>query len=221
MKPVDATSTRPPFSVLPTSKPERWVVYSLEWLSDQPPVHVLLGSIPSTEHGTDLVVLGARYDCSTALFDGEKRDHGGYFVEYFVAEEKAPESWKVHRLLQRGFSVTHSDSDQNGDHVAAPTVKDAAARSTGAVPRWKASEAQWPTFGGEPMTFHGQLALYDSPVARTLFTWGMNVYLFSAVNGGDRVFKIVDQDAKLQTAEEHYADEERRAKRLARKRRDG
>lgn len=219
MKQLDASSTRPPFSVLPTTKPVRWIIYDLEWLDDDPPVPVLLGTLPNADGSSELLLLGARYELSRALFNGTPSGHSGHFVEYFVAEEKVPESWKVHRLLQAG-SVTYSDSDQNGDYVPARAVKDAAARSIGAVPRWKASEAQWPTFEGEPMTFHGQLSLPSSATARTLFTYGVNVYLFSAGQDETRLFKIVDQQSKFQTAEEHYAEEERRAKRLARKRRE-
>lgn len=69
------------------------------------------------------------------------------------------------------------------------------------------------------MMFHGQLELEESDLARSFFTWGFNIYLFSAPHRGRRIFKIVWQETSFQTANEHYADEERRAKRAAKRKR--
>ncbi len=65
------------------------------------------------------------------------------------------------------------------------------------------------------MRFLGQLALTDSAVARNLFTWGVNAYLFSAQADDELLFQLFEQEANLQTADEHYADEARRANLLS------
>jgi hypothetical protein len=60
-----------------------------------------------------------------------------------------------------------------------------------------------------PMKFLGQVYLPENDVTRTLLNWDWNVYLFwTHANGANR-FKITDQRTDLQTAEEHYTDEER------------
>jgi len=140
-----------------------------------------------------------------------RRDTGdgeGHFLEYFVLEGSSADGWVLYRLLQRA-SVTHSEENEPGDYLTARDV-DAASQSVEAPPRWKASEAAWPTYAGAPMKFLGQVHLPENDVTRALLNWDWNVYLFWTYANGANRFKIIDQPTDLQTAEEHYADEERR-----------
>lgn len=213
MRALDSTSTKPPWSSIPTSRPTRWSGRSIEWLSDKPPIPVILGAFSATEVGGEIFVLGARYALTEARIEGRSYDQG-FFVEYFVVNETLPGEWKTRRLLQRG-GLTYAQSDDCQGFVAARAIQDPGVQSSFDPPRWKASAAIWPTHNGQPMRFLGQLALTDSAVARTLFTWGVNAYLFTAQADNDLQFQIFEQEANQQTAEEHYADEARRAKLIA------
>ncbi len=197
----------PPVDSLISARPASWQGMRIEWSSSAAPVPVFLGKLPAAnaEGGGELYIFGARYELSDALIDGQLLGPG-YFVEYFVVWEKSPGEWDVQRLLQHR-SVTYSEIDEPRDYVAAESVTDQEALCLNDMPRWKGSEAEWPTCDKRPMLFHGQLALPDTKVARDLFTWGVNIYLFSAQRGGSRLFKIVEQETDLQTAEEHYASE--------------
>jgi hypothetical protein len=179
----------------------------IEWSSKADPVPVFLGKLPASDAQgcSGLYIFGARYELSDALIDGQSLGLG-YFVEYFVIWEKSVGEWAVHRLLQHQ-SVTFSEVDEPRDYVAAKVVADRKALCPNGLPRWKDSEAVWPTCDKKPMTFHGQLALPDTKVARDLFTWGLSIYLFSAQRHGSIFFKIVGQEADFQTAEEHYVSE--------------
>ena len=57
------------------------------------------------------------------------------------------------------------------------------------------------------MVFVGQVAVPDTELTRTLFTWGESAHLFVDPHGDSYVFKVVDQDLDAQTAEEHYASD--------------
>ncbi len=60
------------------------------------------------------------------------------------------------------------------------------------------------------MQFVGQVALPENDVTRTVLTWDVSLYLFwLRVNGHDQ-FKLVEHHPQAQTAEEHYAADERR-----------
>lgn len=197
----------PPVDSLIPARPTSWQGMRIEWSSGAAPVPVFLGKLPASDAGvgSGLYIFGARYELSDALIDGQSLGPG-YFVEYFVVWEKSVREWAVHRLLQHQ-SVTFSEVDEPRDYVAAKAVVDRKALCPNGPPRWKDSEAVWPTCDKKPMTFNGQLALPDTKVARDLFTWGLNIYLFSAQRGGSMFFKIVGQETDFQTAEEHYASE--------------
>ena len=184
-----------------------WQGMRIEWSSTSAPVPVFLGKLPAAnaEGSGELYIFGARYELSDALIDGQSLGPG-YFVEYAVVWEKSPGEWTARRLLQHQ-SVTFSEADEPRDYVAAKCVTDRKALCPNGPPRWKDSEAVWPTCDKKPMTFRGQLALPDTKVARDFFTWGVNIYLFAAQRSGSSVFKIVGQEAEFQTAEEHYASE--------------
>jgi hypothetical protein len=179
----------------------------IEWFSRAAPVPVVLGKVPASDAAGErgLYIFGARYELSDALIDGQSLGPG-YFVEYFVIWEESVGEWAVHRLLQRQ-GVIFSEVDESSDYVAAKAVADRKALCPNGPPRWKDSEAVWPTCDKIPMTFHRRLALPDTKVARDLFTWGLSIYVFSAQGGGSILFRIVGQETDFQTAEEHYASE--------------
>jgi hypothetical protein len=152
----------------------------------------------------DVHLMGARYDLAEALVGGDARGDG-YFLEYFVAEQTTGR-WSLHRLLQ-SVSVTSSERDEKADYVPAVDVRDPRSLSLGEPPKWKVSEAVWPTSDGKPMTFLGQLELPDSELTRRLLTWEITLFLFA--NGAELQFKVVEQDTTAQTAEDHYRHEDK------------
>ena len=152
---------------------------TLEWLSERKPVPVFVESfgVPSQPAETPVFLFGTRYDLSEVLCEGETLGDGeGYFVEYFEVEESPAGGWLLHRLLQRA-SVTYSEEDDPDDSLPAREVG-ASSRSVDAPPRWKSSEAEWPTYAGAPMKFLDQVELPETEVTRTLLTWNTNVFLF-------------------------------------------
>lgn len=190
---------------LPSDKPTRWMAMALEWPSDEPPTPVYIGELPQALAPEMLHVLGVRYDLDGVMRGGERLPPG-FFVEYLVVEERAVGPWTLHRLSQSA-SPTYSEHEEPDDLVRARSVKRPAEFSLGVPPRWKASEAWWPTMRGKPMIFHGQLELRDSKVARQHLSWGFALFLFSANDGESRSYKIVEQDLNSQSASDHYAEE--------------
>jgi hypothetical protein len=207
VRPIAVGSVMPPISALISKKPRSWQGMPIDWSSDAAPVPVFLGKLSAVkaEGCGEVYVFGARYELADALIGGQSLGPG-YFVEYFVAEERSPGEWSIHRLLQRQ-SVTFSEGDEPGDFVAADSVADKKVLCLDGLPKWKGSEAVWPTYGKKPMRFYGQLTLPDTKVARELFTWGMNIYLFSTQRDDSTIFKIVAQETDFQAAAEHYASE--------------
>ncbi len=207
LRPIAAGTVIPPADLLTWEKPSSWQGMRVEWSSTAAPVPVLLGKLPAldTEGGGELCIFGSRYELSDALIDGQPLG-AGYFVEYVIVWERSAGDWVRHRLLQHE-SVTFSEVGEPDDYLAAKVVVDREAFCPNGPPKWKDSEAVWPTCGTKPMMFHGQLALPDSKVARDLFTWGLSIYLFSAQRGDSIVFKIIEQETDFQTADEHYASE--------------
>jgi hypothetical protein len=205
--PIAVGVVMPPVESLVQARPISWQGMRIEWTSRAAAVPVFLGKLPASdaEGGRELFIFGARYKLSEALIDGQSLGPG-YFVEYFVVREESVGKWVVHRLLQHQ-SVTFCEADEPGDYAAASLVVDRNTLCQGGPPRWKHSEAVWPTHDQKPMTFRGQLTLPDTQVARDLFTWGLNIYLFSAEPVRSIVFKIIEQETDFQTADEHYASE--------------
>lgn len=198
----------PPVDSLITSRPRSWQGMVIDWSFAGKPVLVFLSefsALPLSEHANDIFLFGARYNLQEALIGGQSLGPG-YFVEYLVFRELSSGDWVTHRLLQQQ-SVTFSDDGETRDYVAASSIA-AASLCRGAPPRWKWDEAVWPTHQGKPMTFLDQLALPDTDLTRTMFTWNINVFLFEANVGSRDTFKVVTQESDLQTAEEHYATEE-------------
>ena len=131
----------------------------------------------------------------------------GYFVEFFVVERTTSSVPIVHRLNQ-GESVTFSDMNETKDYIPAAEIENPTEFSVAEKPLWEGSEAIWPTAGGTPMVFVGQVALPKNEVTQKLLTWNTNVYLFCRSLGGTSRFKIVTQKAEFQSAEAHYSQEE-------------
>lgn len=196
----------PPIEGLIAGRPTSWNGMALEWLSRREPVPVFMGLFVIPPAEIRAFLFGARYLVSEVLCDGETLGDGqGHFLEYFVVEATSAGGWVLHRLLQRA-SVAYSEDEEPDDYLPAREV-DAARHSVQAPPQWKASEAEWPTHAGAPMKFLGQLELPDSEVTRSLLTWNESVYLFWTHADGANLFKLTEQHADLQTAEEHYEED--------------
>lgn len=219
MRVLVATSTHPPFAALPATRPQRWLGMTLEWESTAIPTTVLLAFLPGEAAAERLCLLGRRYALAEARCDGDTSSSGS-FVEFFVVEERNGIIGHTQRLLQQ-TNVTFVDEfgEEEEDAVVATSVKNASSLWLASPPSWKVSGAMWPTYNGLPMRFIGQVALDESDVARSHFSWGFDVFLFDAWRANRRIYKIVQQQRDLQTAEEHYRDEQIRERRLARGRR--
>jgi hypothetical protein len=197
----DSTADLPSIEELIADRPSSWQGMDVAWASDAKPVPVYLGRFP-VRHLQDLEdvhLMGARYDLTEALVGGDALGDG-YFLEYFVAEQTTGR-WSLHRLLQ-SVSVTYSERDEKADYVPAVDVRDPRSLSLGEPPKWKVSEADWPTLDGKPMTFLGQVELPDSELTRRLLTWEITLFLFAGA--AELEFKVVEQDTTAQTADEHY-----------------
>ena len=215
--PVQKLSQPPEGVALPSLEdliegpPTSWLGRRLEWLSapSPEPVFLRMFDVAGLADSSDAVfVFGARYDLTTVLADGESYDEG-FFVEYLLVEHERENS-VLHRLTQRG-GIAYTEAGESfdaPDYVPAHEIRDPAALSLRSRPHWKASDAYWPTHGGVPMQFVGQMALPKNDVTSSLFTWGETFYLFGATDAGRRLFKVFEQETHGQTAEEHYALEE-------------
>jgi hypothetical protein len=209
IRPITVGRVLPPIDTLISGRPSSWIGMRVDWSSTKEPVPVFLGtfSAPTPDHGREVFLFGARYDLSEALVDGQSYAPG-YFVEYFVVWEMPSKQWQVHRLLQRGGDTYREDEEQSRDCVDAKSIKQLRTLCADKPPKWKRSEAHWPICDEKPMIFLGQLALPDTKVARELFTWNTNVYLFFMQRQGSIAFKVFEQASDFQTAEEHYASED-------------
>jgi hypothetical protein len=185
---------QPPIEELVRGRPDSLVGLPLTWLDEAEPEPFLLRTFEVD--GDPVFLFEADYEVSRVLLDGEPLGDEGHFSEYFVVTGEA-DGWMVRRLLQRGGSVAFCtpEEDERDAAVFAREIKDPAALSLGAPPRWKKSVAQWPTLRGEPMIFVGQ----TEPGYSTIF-------VFTDRRGS---YKLTMSDTLSQTAEEHYALEER------------
>lgn len=207
MRYLDEETTRLPSEVegLTFDRPTSWQGMNLTWASGGTPELVYLRSfdVRDTPAREEVHLLGARYDLTDVLVGGDAFGDG-YFLEYVVAKQISGH-WSTHRLLQ-STSVTYSESDEEADYVPAADVDDPSTYSVAAPPRWKVAAAVWPTSGGVPMTFLGQVDLPDTELTRRLLTWATSVFVFATASLPHR-FKVVEQDTTAQSAGEHYAYE--------------
>ena len=180
---------------------------SIEWKEVVKPRLVYVDSLTlkSDRVHLDVHLFATKYDIGQALFDGRSYGHG-FVVEYVIGTVTADALLLVHRLVQCGGD-SYASLAEKGDSVPSRDVKDKDKLSLHGRPRWKASEARWPTLRGEPMLFVGQTYIPKTRVATKYLSAGVNVYVFwRRVHEVDH-FKIYHQRADQQTAEEHYAQE--------------
>ncbi len=198
--------------------PDKWLGYAFHWKDGYSPQPVFIGqasvAFGDLEDGDasgssiEVYLFGYRLELSEAGCD-DPRMQDGFFVEYIVLEKEA----RVvrHRLNQTG-SAAYSSTDENDDDVSACDFDWKNAPRLDKRPKWKPSEAYWPTCDGKPMTFVTQWILPDNDVTRRHLTFDEYNYLFVARSGNGLVFKVTTQETDLQTAEEHYREEEKRFK---------
>jgi hypothetical protein len=204
---LNEETTRLPSEVegLIFDRPTSWQGMDLTWASIGKPELVYLRrlDVRGTPAPEVVHLLGARYELTEVLVGGDTFGDG-YFLEYFVAEQSGGR-WSIHRLLQ-STSVTYSESDDEADYVPAAEVGDPRLYSLASPPAWKVAAAVWPTSGGVPMTFLGQVNLPDTDLTRRLLTWATSLFVFTTASL-PRQFKVVEQNTTAQSAEEHYANE--------------
>jgi hypothetical protein len=177
-------------------------------------VFVGSGEVQLSETSRHTIYLyGAKYSLGGAMVGSVSRDIGdlGYFVEFYAAYADADGELSGCRLAQTR-SVVFSDFPESRDYVPARSVKDKISLSVSNPPVWKESEANWPTVDGQPMRYSFQCDMLDTPTNRQFLTWNERVFLFFGNSVDGIRIKAVTQQIRFQTAQEHYADERRRAK---------
>jgi hypothetical protein len=200
------TSTElPPIERLAPSRPHLWIGREITWSSDALPPAVLIAILDVPGAG-ECLLFGFKHDLADALVGGKSFGHG-HFIEYVIAQKEHGATWTVHRLVQQR-SVTYTTSMEAKDYVDASKVKDVGAHCLGEQPRWRWNDANWPTHDGQPMTFVAQFDLPDCELTRKLLTVDVRVLLFMSIVQGHAVFKIMEEQIKTQSAEEHYALED-------------
>lgn len=200
----------PGIAELVTTKPEDWLGKRLRWSEKEMPIPERLTSLPLPDSRT-VHLFATRHDLADVSVDG--RSYAPWYFEEYFAVTGEPSCWRVHRLRQRGRSVTYSASFESGDSQRAEQALRLIG-SGGRLPEWKASDAAWPLLGGRVMSFVGQVSLerQTSPTTPS----GVTVYLFWCETAGEDAFKVVTQESHIQTADEHYRQEEEEFRRSAR-----
>lgn len=88
-------------------------------------------------------------------------------------------------------------------------------------PDWGTDEPEWPFHQGRPMVFIRQFALPDNQVTRSSVTWETMLYVFgirvpspteTRSDAYRMVYEVVQRPTGLQTAEDHYREEQGRKK---------
>lgn len=205
----------PPIENLIDEPPTSLLGMPIEWRSRPIPEPVFLRTFhlgPSGVPEDTVFLFAASYNMADVLLDGKSFGDEGFFVEYFVIDRSGGE-WVLHRLGHHGAadSVAYAEADESGDDspdIAASEIDDPARFALDKPPKWKASEASWPSYRGAPMKFIGQIYLPETEVTRNSLPWGHTLYLFVANAADRRQYKIVAQETHGQTAEEHYELEE-------------
>ena len=204
MRYFDDTTVSMPFEFegLVSTRPDQWQGLPISWIKSAMPHPVFIGefSYDAGDLANRVFLCAVRYSLPEAMLNGEAAGKG-FFLEFFVISQ-VKESWQVTRLTQRE-SVTYSDLDESKDYVAARLVKKPAELSAAAIPKWKVSEAIWPTLREQPMHFLAQVPLPENSTTSSYLTWGISVFLFYLVDVDKVNFKVVQQETAFQTADEY------------------
>lgn len=181
------------------------------WQPGYRPPLVYIGHAPVPGSG-NVQLFGVRYSL-------DRKEGGepttGFYMNYVVAERREGGGLRVHRLAQCR-SVTYQTGQDTKDAVFASDLKkkERVALCLTHEPKWKPAGAQWPLLDGVPMLFVEQFGLPENEVTRQWLTFNACLFLFWREVDGHSVFKIMAQDIKYQSAEDHYRQE---ARRMARK----
>lgn len=207
IRPLDEGVQLPPESLIDLPRPAKWLCEDLKWTTSEPATPIFLDCFRSSASSpsADLFLYGVRHDLRDVLVGGCRMD--GHFLEYVVVRDEGGSEWGVHRLLQQA-GVPYSGDFAKRDWVSADSIPEPRSLCRRALPRWKWSAAQWPTEDGRPMIFIGQVTVPETRVTRSLFSWDIHVFLFASGDSASPRFKVVEQDANAQTAEEHDAAED-------------
>lgn len=205
MRPNWMKRKRPLLEELPL--PAAACSFQFDWDDDyRPTAPDFLGQRTKRKDLRDLYLFAQTYDLSRARCGDNDERMPGFIVEYQVVEfgPKGRSSARIHRLLQRD-DVMYVAQDGIGEFdVCDLRAQEIAANSMGRPPAWKPEDATWPTHEGALMKFVGRWKV-------RLREHGANDYafLFTAHVGDGAVFAAFKQRIAYQSAEDHYALEEK------------
>ena len=209
MKTYELLGQKKEISYLGLPLPTRWSRDDIKLAILDQPFFVDLGCLRiSTESGErEFNAYVARYELAGALVDGNTRanDDDGYFLVFYLAEflDTKVNVW----TFAQTESPVYSDRPEKGDYLLAEKIGKKGGTLTNNLPRWKKSEAIWPTVDGVLMNFAGETDLTNTVVNKKYATVGERIFWFFLISGGCVRLKAVTQPIKFQTADAHYASE--------------
>ncbi len=197
--------------------PIDWYGFKISWPKDMDinPVFVNQYSISSEEISTQydqtgitvtLYLFGYRLNLKDAQCD-EIELPDGHYIEYKLVEYRNKKLYTIHDLKQRE-STTYSTLDEVDDSLPVSTLKNSELSLINTrKPVWKESDAMWPTLENKLMLFIGQATLLKNKVTQNHLTWSFSNYLFIGKTNNELVYKMVTQNNKYQSMDEHYDHE--------------
>jgi hypothetical protein len=185
----------------------------IEWDADYSPIPVYIKSFPWIGDRT-IHLFGVRFSFSRS---SEKRS--GQTIQYFIV--CAVPTLTTLQLAQTRNPVYEPPGWSMQPVNAADCKKESPEHCVGPLPKWKWSDALWPTRAGQLMTFIGQVNLPRNKVTEEYLTYNQTVFLFGSHDSDADVFAITEQSTNFHSAEDHYRDEGKRmeASKAAKKRR--
>ena len=173
------------------------------WDLDYNPPLVFIGQV-SCPNGSEALVYGIRFNYNRCKCNVPQAPNN-HFVDFVVLELNSSSSRTHH--LQQTDTVTYSINYESDDELFVSEMSKAQINSlsVNSVPNWKPRDAVWPTLDDEPMSFLNQFPIIKSPVTKEFLTSNETVYLFWSETDNGSAFKITTQDTIYQSADDHYA----------------
>lgn len=144
------------------------------------------------------------------LFGGRRPcpEYNGFTVEYEVLAVDESQSISRHHLAQRQSTPWCESGGVDEPERLDMMSKKQAVPFLFQKPKWRRSEAEWPTAHGELMLFIGQVFTPENDITSEYLSSDM-LYLFAAGSDtGGLQFAMTVMDVSEQSAEDHYKTEE-------------
>lgn len=149
------------------------------------------------------------------LFGGRRPcpEYNGFTVEYEVLTVDESQSISRHHLAQRRSTPWCESGCVEEPERLDMMSKKRAVPFLVKKPKWRRSEAEWPTARGELMLFIGQVFTPENDITSEYLSSDM-LYLFAGGNdaagneAGGLQFAMTVMDVSGQSAEDHYKTEE-------------